>query len=466
MADFHNPYHFVPVVPTTADGPRIDAFPDSLPDRVSFAMWDSEQLSGRLVCRLTTAMPLVIGAAQTKRSNFPTRVLPFRLAGQPAIPGSSLRGLISATAEAASNSILRILNRDWDTWENGRTRTGAHQKSSAVAEFAKIDPDLVPLGKSPHRKFLTAAELLFGVVEDLPSEQRGRRERAAARHRSGRALAGRVRFSNATAFGPVRLGQEVVLRELSSPKPPRASFYFQPKSGKKIPAPDSRPKGRKFYLAHSANPQLQVAAKTSGPTANHRAAARKLAVRPIPAESEFWFTIDFDNLGHEELELLCYALAPADSYVHRLGMGKPLGLGMVHIDVAGVFLVNRRQRYAEDPLDAPVRYHECWTAAFFAALLQERAVAARFAAEADAVAHAARLDETPAERARRFRATAVPEIVESLEMLGRRSLVRFPVHYPAKAGRSIETNLYEWFVGSGEYLVELPNGGVLPSLRR
>ena len=39
--------------------------------------------------------------------------------------------------------------------------------------------------------------------------------------------------------------------------------------------------------------------------------------------------VDFDNLSPRELGLLLYALKPAEGFRHKLGMGKPIGLGGV-----------------------------------------------------------------------------------------------------------------------------------------
>ncbi len=53
----------------------------------------------------------------------------------------------------------------------------------------------------------------------------------------------------------------------------------------------------------------------------------------------------FENLADAELGLLLYALAPSEEYHHKLGLGKPLGLGSVKIEVAAVFEIDRIKRY-------------------------------------------------------------------------------------------------------------------------
>ena len=50
---------------------------------------------------------VVIGGRQD--GEIPKVVRPFEIDGRPAVPASTLRGLISAVAEAASNSALRVV---------------------------------------------------------------------------------------------------------------------------------------------------------------------------------------------------------------------------------------------------------------------------------------------------------------------------------------------------------------------
>ena len=67
------------------------------------------------------------------------------------------------------------------------------------------------------------------------------------------------------------------------------------------------------------------------------------------------FHVDFDNLDDTELGLLLYALRPKDTFRHKLGLGKRLGLGSVRIDPLAVFYVDRQQRYG-DPSESRARY--------------------------------------------------------------------------------------------------------------
>src|SRR6218665_2915501 len=120
---FLNPYHFVPVA-----HPRNGA--DDLPVqqlRNSAHVRHDRYVTGKhwggVVCRLTTEDPIFVG---DERTIDPTAAAPgvvsnFQVNGEPAIPASSLRGLISAIAEAASNSALRVLQNQPYSFRKPRT---------------------------------------------------------------------------------------------------------------------------------------------------------------------------------------------------------------------------------------------------------------------------------------------------------------------------------------------------------
>lgn len=57
--------------------------------------------------------------------------------------------------------------------------------------------------------------------------------------------------------------------------------------------------------------------------------------------------VRFDNLSNAELGALLFAIQlPEDNHCHKIGIGKPLGLGSIKIN-ANLFLTNRKNRYTE-----------------------------------------------------------------------------------------------------------------------
>jgi len=63
----------------------------------------------------------------------------------------------------------------------------------------------------------------------------------------------------------------------------------------------------------------------------------------------FEFDVYFENLTKEELALLIWCLELENSMLHKLGHGKPLGLGTIkiNIDHENSYLVYTKQRYLD-----------------------------------------------------------------------------------------------------------------------
>lgn len=450
---FYNPYQFIPA--NTHKTPSLDWSPPKdqsqaleRPDNkfVRHDYWHEQGLSGRIVCRLTTLSPTVVGGQQIAQDEQSALVTPYRHPdGQIAIPANSLRGLIGSTAEILSQSSLRVLTeipkggysnrkkaeqalpnkgvvcenrrfirdkatktliplkaeaitilenmmrslveneppakrlqkrrdilRQWNQtpsergWTLNRNnvfdplvldgdQVFYHVEQGEVVELSyssiwrkAVMGDLFAAFKRAggdnslpwhkERKALTPVEALFGVVEDQPDKQQG-----------GRHLASRVRFTDALPLQPVTLGAVVVLKILNSPKPPSPAMYFSGQGYVAKTALDlntDAPNGRKVYLPHPDALRSKPINhwQTNEPSKN---AHMKLKVRPIPPQTSFEFTVQFENLSRPELGLLLKALQPlADNqqFVHRLGLGKPLGLGHVTIEPQ-LELIERAKRY-------------------------------------------------------------------------------------------------------------------------
>lgn len=378
MSQFYNPYQFVPVT-GTIDGERsgradyADVAEGASRDHASARHdhWHRDAVSGRIVCSLYLDTPLVVGNAHTPDPHGgATYVHQYCWRGSEAIPGNSLKGMISSVAEALSQSALRVLSDAPITLRvTDDTRPhGTRRDRLALTPrdyFRHIDPDnpdLVPWSK--HRATLTPAELLFGVVE---VNEKG------ANPDQGRNFAGRLRFQDALPARPaIRRLPATMLKILDSPKLVNGCcvpFYlhFRDNRGGWMSKDqvyqnqgnrDILPNGRKFYLHH---PQAQIDEQA---WATARPGARpdlKVRCAPIAAGQTFVFHVDFENLWPAELTLLERALAPGPGFRHRLGLGKSLGLGSVTLCIEGVFRLDPLQRYSAAALDDPERrYAECW----------------------------------------------------------------------------------------------------------
>jgi CRISPR-associated protein (TIGR03986 family) len=216
--------------------------------------------------------------------------------------------------------------------------------------------DLLPWNK--HRHNLTPVEALWGVVENDKDQDT----------KSSRNLASRLRFSDGLPASGVSAENQVeapvTLKILSSPKPPSPAMYFNDGSRKlikkqELQAGKHQPNGRKVYLhqREQVNASKDKALwQTRDKTVHTK---QKITICPLRVGQVFKFHIDFENISKAELGLLQASLQPGNSYLHKLGMGKPLGMGSVELKIEGLLLVDRLARYQLEGLDTP-RYAKAW----------------------------------------------------------------------------------------------------------
>lgn len=462
---FHNPYHFVPA----NKGGRIDdlcktAFENRQLGHVTHDRYIENTHSGRVICRLTTETSFFVGdetpESEKATQERPGKPNPFEIDNKPAIPASSLRGLISNIAEAASNSALRVLENRYYSFRVGmRGRRGAGGNSHDY--FNAISPEILPF--NPQRNFISIAEQMFGFVE-----QNFNKDKSKNKGEQSKALASRLRFSHATfahwadmknTSGEYYL-PPVTLKILDSPKPPSPALYFKKKDGsggyisKQQLSPNNYyPQGRKIYLhqadkdkkSWASNPPWATIPQPNTPCRKKDRCQQKVKVRPVKDGTVFYFHIDFNNLSNLELGLLLYSLNPSGTFRHKIGMGKPIGLGTVHIEPVGLFTINRKERYSlknnEDIFAQDrQRYHNGWlkdndTSLWEALYLQEvndyRKTCNPIDYDKLRNSFADRMDKN---------------IKETLELLGNPDNVKHPVHYPQIKEMDIENENFKWFV--------------------
>ena len=305
--------------------------------------------------------------------------------------------------------------------------------------FSAISPNLLPWDRS--RTELTPAELLFGVVEDFEKDESNYENGA-------RNIASRVRFSDGLSQHPVHFEPAVTLKILSSPKLPSPSMYFQASNGRPIKKTDlslaagHQPRGRKVFVHHHQTPKNSDPIWKTQKQSDHL--QQKLRVTPIPKETEFWFHIDFDNLTNEELSLLIKSIVPSSEFQHRLGLGKPLGLGSVKVDIAGTFLIDRMARY-QDMLnlsDNEPRYHS-----FIKGSITTDSFPEQYSIEQTA------LNKQPEESWQPSGKLIDQQTLDILNTVGDPSKMKqgVEVTYPMSVRQLAETEGFEWFVNNEEH---------------
>jgi hypothetical protein len=214
--------------------------------------------------------------------------------------------------------------------------------------YTKSPIDHVPL-KLCSKTDIDLAEALFGYIADGENRKEGR--------------AGRVYFTDAIYIKDegqkwYRGGEGVLTPKiLSSPKPTTFQHYLV-QDKKKKHDPDSKDKlahygtptpdetvirGHKLYW-HKDSVNLQDMAEAQEP--DWFTDTQHTQIRPVNQGVTFHFKIHFENLRDYELGALLWVLDLPDGYCHKVGMGKPLGLGSVKIKPALV-LSDRQQRYRQ-----------------------------------------------------------------------------------------------------------------------
>lgn len=206
--------------------------------------------------------------------------------------------------------------------------------------------------QDPAENFLDMAEAIFGKVSD---------------HRSERMLAGRVFFEDGILQGePSYIEEGPLLALLATPNPTAFQHYLIQPQGKNTlkkelehwDCSNTVIRGYKNYWHKDINNQIEsmmeenvVSKLKKDEEINKLKKDKKInklklytKFSPISTGSHFISRIRFDNLSNIELGALLFALNLRENHCHKLGMGKPLGMGSIKISPK-LRLINRRERY-------------------------------------------------------------------------------------------------------------------------
>lgn len=257
--------------------------------------------SGHVTCTLTARTPFII-LDTYKRPDHKTGAIGTFMEnaeGQFFIPGSSLKGMIRSIFEVLMPSCVAI-------------KSNKHNLTShAVAACSQ-------------RSALCPACRTFGFLK------------GGAIHK------GAIHFSDAVASASIQTLPPLQLVPLSSPRPTHTAFY----------KPSGQPAGRKFYFHHHQPSRAQSQnEKERGPS-----------VQPLAPGAHFTFRVAYENLSQEEEQGLVAALTLSPSaphqgerveVCHKLGYGKPAGLGSISIRVDRVqrspVIAARYRRFEQEP---------------------------------------------------------------------------------------------------------------------
>lgn len=281
-----NPYDFVRLV---GDGPKREP----VQQHEKF-----KGLSGRIACLLTVRTPLFVpryraGAADRAKTHESLEMCRNRQ-GIPIIPGTSLKGVIRNVAEAAANACFTLPNR-----LSYERQTVEYELPSGFRTCLDAN-DLCPACR------------LFGMLN------------------RGNVFAGNATVQDAIASPGYEM-QWITLTVLSTPKPRHKPFYTQ-EPDKRIPPV----RGRKFYYH-----------RPQGVRERNQKDGQNKTVEAVRPAAMFAFEVEYANVSEADLSLLLFALTLWDDTCHKVGMGKPIGMGSAKIEITTLTPLDRHSRYRQ-----------------------------------------------------------------------------------------------------------------------
>ena len=192
------------------------------------------------------------------------------------------------------------------------------------------------------------------------------------------ARASKLRFTDAviTHEGTT---ERRILKELASPKPSAVEFYterpkrprkalvwtydymvtgYNTKSGNPtrellIGSDSVMLRGRKFYLhCRKSDDEILSSCSQESKALVGKAAERTIETELLRSGSEFCFDVYFEGITREQLDKLVWTLCIGENsldgaQMHKIGCGKPLGLGSVKVRVDSVVTRSSRHRGAK-----------------------------------------------------------------------------------------------------------------------
>lgn len=313
-----NPYNFDPLADKAPNRTKWQEVPKH--HRLS-----ADTYSGHLDLKFYTITPVFIPSMRTSdvdQKKVPGRpdqhirtFFRFHHNGEkPTIPGTSIKGMVRSVFEALTNSCMALYAGNY-----GRKNYGA-------ATYKREECN--------KEQGLCLACSVFGTtVEDKLHMQ------------------GKILFSDAVGEARFLETGGWILKELSAPKPERhLPFYALDGT-----APSSGPRGRKFYYHHNPEDVSSTPEHITKKVHNQRNV--KILER-LKAGATLTAKMNFHGLTKEELAALLYTLEleyrieEVDNKKriiltlgHKIGMGKPLGLGSVGILIPGGTIQKGNERY-------------------------------------------------------------------------------------------------------------------------
>lgn len=238
--------------------------------------------------------------------------------GEYIIPGTSLKGMLRCLVETLGNGCLTLFDETYEPEQGQRgmsTQYRVHYERMVLDAFRRCNS---------HTKLCIACRT-FGML----SQERG-----------GGVFLGKVNVGDATAYPDGVYEYEpgsIYTPILAEPKPHHRAFYLERAGDKEYIA------GRKYYFHHKNRELLQeeeLKQSRSGVYLNQH-------ILPLDYGSEFHSRVDFTNLEADEFAALLLAITLQSNMRHKIGYGKPIGLGSVQLTPTSLTIVDYTRRYTQ-----------------------------------------------------------------------------------------------------------------------
>ncbi len=262
--------------------------------------------SGHLYLYIKTETPLFIrngNVSQDVREN--PELLKEHIRNQDGlqiIPGTSIKGLLRSVVETLCRGCLTVFNKPY--------------------EYTQDIQRLVPQDflHCRNNNSLCVACRLFGMMQ--------------TGQRNAEVFLGKVNIGDAEVYtDSLAFYSPIYTAVLDTPKPRHTAFYLNSQG---------YIAGRKFYFHHAGEPHsenrlLEIRTRPGE--------YRNQYIEPLDVDTEFEARIDFTNLEADEFAALMLAVTMRSDMRHKIGYGKPIGLGSIRINATKLRLVDYATRY-------------------------------------------------------------------------------------------------------------------------
>ena len=233
--------------------------------------------------------------------------------GEYIIPGSSLKGMLRCLVETLGNGCFTLFDGKYEPIYRDRRQVGYE------AQYEQMIP--ASFHRCGDNTNLCIACRTFGMLKE----------------RTSGVFLGKVNIGDACTYeGKVYKYDPIYTAPLVEPKPHHSDFYLD-KSRQHI-------EGRKYYFHH---PQDKKPLTEKGPVYFSRDVLANRYIQPLDIDTQFPFRVDFTNLEAEEFAALLLAITLEENMRHKIGYGKPLGLGSIYLVPTSITMVDYSTRYTQ-----------------------------------------------------------------------------------------------------------------------